>query len=102
MNFKFARLSFICCFLLLALQTFAQVKLSGTIADGSDNVKLQKATIALLNPKDSILVNFARTTENGSFAIPKLDTGMYKLIISYPQYADYVEDIHVLKNHDWG
>lgn len=76
--------------------------MSGTITDGSDNTKLQKAIIALLNPKDSILVNFTRSGENGDFLIPKLDTGNYKIIISYPQYADYVEDIHVLKDQDLG
>lgn len=82
--------------------SFAQSKLSGTITDITDNAKLQKATIALLTPTDSILVNFARSNEQGAFSIPKLDTGKYKLIISYPQYADYVEDIHVLKDHDLG
>ena len=82
--------------------SFAQSKLSGTITDITDNAKLQKATIALLTPTDSILVNFARSNEQGAFSIPKLDTGKYKLIISYPQYADYVEDIHVLKDYDLG
>lgn len=82
--------------------SFGQSKLSGTITDATDNAKLQKATIALLNPKDSILVNFARSAENGTFSIPKLDTGTYKMIVSYPQYADYVEDIHILKDHDMG
>lgn len=82
--------------------SFAQSKLSGTITDITDNAKLQKATIALLTPTDSILVNFARSNEQGTFSIPKLDTGKYKLIISYPQYADYVEDIHVLKDYDLG
>ncbi len=80
--------------------SFSQVKLMGTITDGSDNVKLHKATIALLNPKDSILVNFARSGESGNFVILKLDTGFYKLIVSYPQYADYVQDLKVMEDHN--
>ncbi|MCA5005563.1 TonB-dependent receptor [Sphingobacterium bovistauri] len=82
--------------------SFSQVKLSGTITDGTDNLKLHKATIALLNPKDSILVNFTRSGENGNFSISKLDTGSYKLIVSYPQYADYVQDLKILADHNVG
>ncbi|NGM73346.1 outer membrane beta-barrel protein [Sphingobacterium sp. SGL-16] len=82
--------------------SFAQIKLSGTIADAMDNVKLQKATIALLNPKDSILMKFSRTNESGNFTIPKLDTGQYKMIVSYPQYADYVQDVHILEDQNLG
>jgi hypothetical protein len=96
-------LCFIICSLLLNTSlSFSQIKLSGTITDGADNVKLHKATIALLNPKDSILVNFARSGENGNFLIPKLDTGLYKLIVSYPQYADYVQDLKILEDHNIG
>lgn len=88
--------------ILIAVATFfsvqvcySQSKVSGTVVDGSDNGKLEKAVIALLNPKDSILQKFVRTKENGSFVIPSLDSGTYKLIVSFPQYADYNRDITV-------
>jgi len=74
---------------------FAQSKLSGVVSDGADNVKLEKATITLLNPQDSILKFFTWTKEAGKFSISKVDTGHYKLIVSYPQYADLVKDIHI-------
>ena len=83
----------ICALFLSFSKLSAQSKLSGNIVDGSDNAKLEKAVIALLNPKDSILMQFARTKEDGSFSISKLDTGSYKIIVSYPQYGDYVQDI---------
>ena len=99
-------LFFRCCSILFTLLfvnlTFAQTKLSGSIIDGTDNTKLQKATIALLNAQDSILVSFSRSQENGSFSLNKLDTGAYTLIVSYPQYADFVEHIHLKEDQDLG
>lgn len=89
-------------FLLNISYSFSQIKLSGSITDATDNIKLQKATIALLNPTDSILVNFARSGENGNFIMSPLDTGSYKLIVSYPQYADYVEDIYIKEDYNLG
>jgi len=74
---------------------FAQQKLSGTVVDGKDRAKLHQASIALLNPKDSILIKFDRTKEDGKFQISNLDTGTYKMVVSYPQYADLVKDIQV-------
>lgn len=82
-------------FFLNATNLFAQSKLSGVVMDGADNVKLEKATVTLLNPKDSILQSFTWTKEGGKFLLPKVNTGHYKLIVSYPQYADLIRDINV-------
>ncbi|MBL1411254.1 TonB-dependent receptor [Sphingobacterium faecale] len=71
----------------------AQTKVSGQVVDGADNSKLEKASIALLNPKDSILLRFTWSKENGNFFLNNLDTGSYKLLVSYPQYADFVQDL---------
>ncbi|WP_343567439.1 outer membrane beta-barrel protein [Sphingobacterium sp.] len=85
-------------FLLLSVlssKSYAQHKLVGSVADIKDLAKLHQASIALLSPKDSILIKFGRTKENGTFQIANLDTGTYKMVVSYPQYADLVKDIHV-------
>ena len=85
-------------FLLLSVicsQSYAQHKLTGTVVDTKDLAKLHQASIALLNPKDSILMKFDRTKENGTFQIANLDTGTYKMVVSYPQYADLVKDIRI-------
>ncbi|MDM1295979.1 outer membrane beta-barrel protein [Sphingobacterium sp. N143] len=87
-------------FLLLVLSVLgplarAQYKLTGTVTDVKDHAKLHQASVALLNPKDSILIKFDRTKENGQFQISNLDTGTYKMIVSYPQYADLVKDVQV-------
>ncbi|MCS4166190.1 outer membrane beta-barrel protein [Sphingobacterium paramultivorum] len=82
-------------FSVLSSKSYAQHKLVGSVADIKDLAKLHQASIALLSPKDSILVKFGRTKENGTFQIANIDTGTYKMVVSYPQYADLVKDIHV-------
>lgn len=83
--------------------SYAQHRLVGTVVDAKDQAKLHQAAVALLNPKDSILIKFDRTKENGTFQIANLDTGVYKIVVSYPQYADLVKDIHITaKDHDIG
>lgn len=73
----------------------AQQRLTGLVVDAKDKAKLHQASVALLNPKDSILIKFDRTKENGIFQIANLDTGIYKMVVSYPQYADLVKEIHM-------
>ncbi|MNG80946.1 hypothetical protein D3C87_653290 [compost metagenome] len=75
--------------------SYAQQRLTGVVVDTKDKAKLHQASVALLNPKDSILIKFDRTKENGTFQIANLDTGIYKMVVSYPQYADLVKDIHI-------
>lgn len=83
--------------------SYAQHRLVGTVVDGKDQAKLHQASVALLNPRDSILIKFDRTKENGTFQIANLDTGVYKIVVSYPQYADLVKDIHITaKDYDIG
>ncbi len=72
--------------------SFSQSIVSGVVIDATDNTKLEKASIALLQQSDSVLVKFTWTKDNGAFVINNLDTGKFKLIISYPKYADYSYD----------
>jgi len=80
---------------MLTNATHAQTKVSGEIVDSKDGGKLGKAAVVLLNAKDSVLVKFVRTNENGSFSFPKIDTGTYRFIVSFPQYVDVVKDVTV-------
>lgn len=75
--------------------SYAQHRITGSVVDVKDKAKLHQAAVALLNPNDSVLIKFDRTTEQGTFQIANLDTGVYKMVVSYPQYADLVKDIHV-------
>ncbi|AIM35456.1 hypothetical protein KO02_01325 [Sphingobacterium sp. ML3W] len=87
----------ILCSFILTNSAHAQTKVAGEIVDSKDGGKLGKAAVVLLNAKDSVLVKFVRTKENGTFNFPQIDTGTYKFIVSFPQYADYVKDVEVGK-----
>ncbi len=77
----------LCCTYLFAQNPF---HIKGTAADSTANVKLRNATISILNAKDSTLYKFTRATENGGFAIQPMRAGNFILLLTYPEYADYV------------
>lgn len=76
-----------CCTYLSAQNPF-QVK--GIVADSTANLKLRNATISVLNAKDSTLYKFTRATESGTFEIQPMQPGNFILLLTYPDYADYV------------
>lgn len=88
---KFIRLAilFLMCY---SSAVFAQNPFSirGSVADTASNSKLQNATVSILNAKDSTLYRFTRASATGSFAIPNMKKGNFILLLTYPEYADYV------------
>ncbi len=85
------RLLFLGIFMLplfLAAQTSS---VHGVISDSTIKQKTAKASVSILNKKDSVLVNYTRTSADGSFKIDKLPKGDYILLITYPKYGDYVD-----------
>ncbi|MGZ3813612.1 MAG: outer membrane beta-barrel protein [Mucilaginibacter sp.] len=93
--------------LLLSASTFAQSNFTakGVISDSVANVKLFNTSIAVLNAKDSTLVGFARTAEDGSFSLSGLNQGKFILLVAYPDYADYVEGFNldsINRTHNFG
>ncbi|MBE8720131.1 outer membrane beta-barrel protein [Sphingobacterium pedocola] len=79
---------------------FSQIFIKGEIVDEADKTKLSNATIMLLQSRDSILVDFTRSGENGKFQLIKPDTGSYLLIISYPKFGDYYTPIDGNKQNE--
>lgn len=73
--------------------SYAQSIVSGEVLDEESNIKLSNATIMLIQAQDSILVDFTRAAENGKFKITAPRSGDYRLIVSYPKYADYSVDV---------
>jgi len=61
------------------------------VGDSVEHAKLHNTSVAVLNAKDSTLVTFARTAEDGSFHISDLHPGKFIVLLSYPDYADYVD-----------
>ncbi|MGG7661732.1 TonB-dependent receptor domain-containing protein [Dyadobacter sp. BHUBP1] len=73
-------------------QTGGRFTLKGTVTDTSGTI-LPEATIMLLLPKDSSLVNFGRTAKDGSFEMKNLKRATYIFKVSYVGYVPYQEII---------
>ncbi|MBS1737967.1 MAG: outer membrane beta-barrel protein [Bacteroidetes bacterium] len=80
----------VACFLNSQAQT-ASIK--GNLLDSNANIKMANAVVALVRPSDSVLIAYTRSDANGNFLLNKVDAGNYKLLITYPEYADYTENV---------
>jgi hypothetical protein len=71
---------------------FAQnpYSIKGIVADTANNSKLHNATISILNAKDSTLYKYSRANTAGTFSIEPMKKGNFILLLTYPDYADYV------------
>jgi len=81
--------------------TYAQEKtasIKGLITDTLNKQNLSNAIIAILRKKDSVLVSFTRSLKDGSFELKNLPEGQHIVMISYPNYADYVDVLLLDKN----
>jgi hypothetical protein len=77
----------------------------GAIADTVEKVKLVTSAVTVLQAADSILVKFGYAKADGSFILDGLPGGKYILLVSYPDYADYVETFSLDSanpSHDFG
>ncbi|MDJ1494378.1 TonB-dependent receptor [Cytophagaceae bacterium DM2B3-1] len=80
--------------LLVQAQSPTRVTIKGIIHDTAGAV-LPAATVMLLQPKDSALVNFSRSDEKGSFEFKSVKNAPYILKISYVGYLPYQQTISV-------
>ena len=69
--------------------------LKGTVKDTLEKKVLTNAVVALLSKKDSSLYKFTRSGKDGSFQFIDVMPGKYMLLVSYPKFADYTEDIAI-------
>lgn len=72
--------------ILISNNALAQ-KVEGTIV--SDNEPLLQASVVILDQKDSTIVSFAITDENGYFKIPQLGSGNFILQVTYLGFEQY-------------
>ena len=83
---------FIVVSILLISQGFSQsYAIDGILKDSSANTYEANAVISILRQSDSTLVKFTRSGPSGKFSIGGIQKGEYIILITYPQYADYVE-----------
>jgi hypothetical protein len=71
------------------------ISIKGQVTDSSEKKQLQNASINILRAKDSILVGSARADKEGQFNLVAKSEGKYILMVTYPQYADYVDLIEL-------
>lgn len=83
----------LCSIVSIIFSTKAQVlhSIKGRTIDTASTTLLAGSSIAILNAKDSTLVKFTRSAENGSFELSGIKSGKFILLVSYPKYADFVD-----------
>ncbi|HJW18381.1 MAG TPA: carboxypeptidase-like regulatory domain-containing protein, partial [Flavisolibacter sp.] len=81
--------------LLSNLAIAQQPSLSGTVTDTLGKKPLANAVVTLLQKKDSTLYKFTRTDKDGNFQLPKVDSGKYVLLVSFPRFADFADEVVV-------
>ncbi|HEY1113570.1 MAG TPA: outer membrane beta-barrel protein, partial [Chitinophagaceae bacterium] len=69
--------------------------LKGYVLDTSEKKPLPFAVISLLHKKDSTLATFTRANKSGYFQFNGLAAGKYTMMISYPRFADFVDDLEL-------
>jgi Outer membrane protein beta-barrel family len=82
--------------LLLSSAALAQSSaISGKITDTSERKNLPGSSVLLLRKTDSILIRHTRAGGSGDFRLNNIPTGKYILLVTYPKYADYVDELDV-------
>lgn len=69
--------------------------ITGTVTDTANNKKLQYAVISVINKSDSTFLQFTRADKGGNFSLKNLPEGKFMLMISYPAFADYIDEIQI-------
>lgn len=81
--------SILCVLVVLPRLSHAQYQVKGQLKDSSSG-GISHAVVAALRAKDSIMVKFTRTDQNGNFKLNLKDSGKYVFLITYPNYGDLV------------
>jgi hypothetical protein len=86
-------LSILFLFAIPSLYSQQQSVLKGTVTDTISKQNLSNAVITLLRSKDSVLVKFVRTDANGFFEVKNVQTGVYVMMVTYPNYVEMIDTI---------
>ena len=88
-------------FLLVIFNVSAKAQLNinikGQVVDTAEKIQLFNASVNLLTARDSVLIKTIRTNKDGRFEFLIEKEGKYLLMISYPQYADYLDKVDVVR-----
>lgn len=82
--------------LIISLHTAAQnITIKGNIADTTAHISLSNAVIAVLRANDSVLLQFTRSHKNGGFELNTLPGIKSFIMVSYPNYADFIDTLFI-------
>ena len=76
-----------CSFLPDSLQA-QEIKITGAVFDSSGVKPLKDAVVMAVRVKDSLLLNFTRSQENGTFSLSGFQPDTFSLIISHPNFDE--------------
>jgi len=71
------------------------IQVSGVIKDTATKANVKNAVVALLTPKDSVLKNFTRVKDDGSYFLKNVTPGKYIVTVSHPSFGDFIDDIEI-------
>ena len=87
--------------LLFSVSLLAQSShITGSVADTLEKKPLVNASILLLRPADSILLQHTRSDATGHFQLQRIPAGRYLLLVTFPKYADYVDEVELKDSGD--
>ncbi|HMG68916.1 MAG TPA: TonB-dependent receptor [Chitinophagaceae bacterium] len=69
--------------------------IKGTVTDTVEKKNLVNSVVTLLRKSDSSLFTFTRTNKKGEFVISNAPAGSYVIMITYPRYADFADELSV-------
>jgi hypothetical protein len=82
--------------LALSLTTKAQsVPVKGSVTDTLSKMAMHNAVIYLKDPRDSSLVSYTRADRKGHFMLGAVVQGKYIMVVTYPNYVDWIDTIQV-------
>lgn len=74
---------------------FAQSGIKGKVMDTLNKKSLDNAVVSLLRKSDSTLFKFTRTNKDGAFSIQNVSSGNYLLLVTYPKFVDYHDQVEL-------
>jgi hypothetical protein len=77
----------------LSYSQTASVK--GVVSDTLNQKVLQHAVVSILRKTDSVLLGFSRSGPAGEFAVKNLPAGKHILRVTFPKYADFVDEVTI-------
>ncbi len=82
-------------FVCISFNAFSQqTNITGKIIDTEAHLPVKNAVVMVLSLKDSTLITFARTQEDGTYELKNVPAGKNILMITHPVYGDYVDDVN--------